>query len=1054
MTTVTPETPTTRGTKALERLGLTAAEVNAYFAVVGKGVCLVSEIGHYAGVPEESAQPIVEKLLRVGLLKEIPGRTIRYQAIPPYSALLSQLEDFRDFITELRQRVPQDLANEFKKFEDGFAEVSGLGDFKKFVLSVTDEIPQQMLARFQQFATKFQSFKQLDEFQKFIADMKNSVPAEMSQKFAHFEDQFSRLKEMENFKNFVSNIRQKAVTELTARFEHIETGFTELKEFNELKTRFAEIRQEVPAQLSGSFSKFQTDFKKVAGLEGFKEFVGVVKENLPKKIESQFNQIETSFSQLKQLQDFAGFVRGVTTSVPQQMVGKFQEFETRFRSVTGLEEFKSFLVNLKQNIPQELAAQYARFETAIKGVKTALLTTSQAQFSNWMKIFGDIFQEFIEAFVSDVVSTQLESLKTMFEREVLDAVMKILTKVAQKTETMSAEVLKSFGQIRQWLVTEIITGLKSSLEAVNQKVEGASKGVTAGFMELKRWITTEVTRDLERSLAEVDDGATRAAKEVIQSIDRLQGWFDQTVITALKTILGGLEVKLTKAADEASKSLANVKSWFVKDAIAGIQTTLDATEKNVQVVTQEVVASLNKLKNWFAGEAVNQLGKALGEVQARVAGASEEVITGFGQMQTWVSKDVVTTIKTTLQNVTAKVNTAATAIAEEVTKLREMFSERVVGNTYKMLSGIEERLWESEDTMRAFWDKALSEVKSRFQEVWFVEGAEQMIGEIAQIVPRSKSKVLIVAPRLEDVDIVPLRLLPERINVRIVAFIDPKSESAMKILEEFINKPNFRFRHYTREIFWGIYRDAEEIILGLISGIEVYGVGSIVDEHVRTFNEPLEHAWMDGRDIKSIEEVRAIQVKERPLPPRVSTLPPTVVVATPSNAIPATPTHINIPKPTVSPSQVLAMGKTTAKESPKVAPKVVPKELVRPATPVNPHIATPQYSPAPVQNITPISSGGTISAALQASKQAGLQAVVKKFEEMKTYLNSAFKGDYGKQLDQLKEMIAMKLGFSRVVFDISKVARELIPKARAEFSAAEKQEMVQKLNEWKDHLSK
>ncbi len=1038
------ETPTTRGTRALERLGLTQAEVNAYFAVVGKGVCLVSEIGRYAGVPEESAQPIVEKLLRVGLLKEIPGRTIRYQAIPPYSALLSQLEDFRNFITELRQKVPQDLANEFKKFEDGFAQVSGLSDFKKFVLSVTDEIPQQMMARFQMFANKFQSFKQLDEFQKFIATIKNTVPAEMTQKFASFEDQFSRLKEMENFKNFVSNIRQKAVTELTARFQHIETGFTELKEFNELKTKFAEIRQGVPAQLAGSFSKFQTDFKKVAGLEGFKDFVGVVKENLPKKIEAQFSQIETSFSQLKQLQDFAGFVRGVTTSVPQQMVGKFQEFENKFRSVTGLEEFKVFLVQLKQNIPQELAAQFGRFESAIKGVKTALLTTSQDQFSNWMRIFGDIFQEFIEAFVSDVVSTQLEGLKSMFEREVLDAVMKILTKVAQKTETMSEEVLKSFGQIRQWLVTEIITGLKASLEAVNQKVEGASKGVTAGFLELKRWITTEVTGDLERSLTEVDDGATRAAQEVVQSIDKLQGWFDQTVINSLKTILGGLEVKLTKAADEATKSLANVKTWFVKDAIQGIQTTLDATEKNVQVVTQEVVLSLNKLKNWFAGEAVNQLGKALGEVQTRVAGASQEVIAGFAQMQTWVSKDVVTTIKGTLENVTAKVNTAATAIAEEVTKLRELFSERVVANTYKMLSGIEERLWDSEDTMRAFWDKALSEVKSRFQEVWFVEGAEQMVGEIAQIVPRTKSKVLIVAPRLEDIDIVPLRLLPERMNVRIVALIDPKSQAAMKILEEFVVKPNIRFRHYTREIFWGIQRDFEEIILGLLSGEEVYGVGSIVDEHVKTFTEPLEKAWMEGRDIKSVEEAITIQVKEGPRPTRARAAPAAAAPGAPV-ALPAPQAPVSLPKPTVSPSQIAATGKTSAKETPKAIKSKAP---IIPVVP-----ASEPYEP-PVKISTPISTGGTISAALQASKQAGLAEVTKKIEEMKVAINSALKGDFGKKLDQLKEMIAMKMGFSRVVFDISKIARELMPNVKGQFTAAEKQDMVQKLTEWKDHLAK
>ena len=77
---------------ALQRLGLTEKEIDAYFAIVGKGVCLASEIAIKAEVPEEQGQSIADKLVAQGLLKEIPGRTIRYQALPPYSALLKQLE--------------------------------------------------------------------------------------------------------------------------------------------------------------------------------------------------------------------------------------------------------------------------------------------------------------------------------------------------------------------------------------------------------------------------------------------------------------------------------------------------------------------------------------------------------------------------------------------------------------------------------------------------------------------------------------------------------------------------------------------------------------------------------------------------------------------------------------------------------------------------------------------------------------------------------------------------------------------------------------------------
>ena len=71
-----------------------------------------------------------------------------------------------------------------------------------------------------------------------------------------------------------------------------------------------------------------------------------------------------------------------------------------------------------------------------------------------------------------------------------------------------------------------------------------------------------------------------------------------------------------------------------------------------------------------------------------------------------------------------------------------------------------------------------------------MQGADAMIGEIASIVDRVKSKLYIVAPRLEDIDFVSIRNLSSRINVRIASNIDPKSSYEMKILEEFIDKKN------------------------------------------------------------------------------------------------------------------------------------------------------------------------------------------------------------------------------------------------------------------------
>ncbi len=209
----------------------------------------------------------------------------------------------------------------------------------------------------------------------------------------------------------------------------------------------------------------------------------------------------------------------------------------------------------------------------------------------------------------------------------------------------------------------------------------------------------------------------------------------------------------------------------------------------------EVNTALSKLKEWFAGEAVNQLGEALNSIEGHIGEASSEVVNGFGEMQKWVSEDVIVTITNTLGAVTHKVSSASDAIMEEVANLREMFSKRVVQNTFDMLSGIEDRLWESEATMKAFWDRAMS-YTSRFTEVWFVQGANAMIAEISQISLRAKSKIFISAPRFEDINFVPLKPLPDKIAIRICCAIDPKNPKDLEIIKQYINKQNYQFRHY------------------------------------------------------------------------------------------------------------------------------------------------------------------------------------------------------------------------------------------------------------------
>ena len=290
--------------------------------------------------------------------------------------------------------------------------------------------------------------------------------------------------------------------------------------------------------------------------------------------------------------------------------------------------------------------------------------------------------------------------------------------------------------------------------------------------------------------------------------------------------------------------------------------------------------------------------------------------------------------------------------------------------------------------MKAFWDKALSEISFRFQEVWFVDGADAMIGEIGAVVDRVKSKLYICAPRLDDIDFVPIKNLSDRINVRIAANIDPSVEGELKTLAEFIDKPNFAFRHYPDENIWGVSKDLEEIILGAVSGLNVAGIGSIIDEHIKNFNPVLEGAWMKGRPIKSIDDARLLQVKRMP--------------------------------------------------------RTVMRELVPTTTAV-----TTTASTGGSTSISP----SFMSDSFAAKKQEVSGEIILKLDQLKTFLSTnPLKRDTGVKLEELKEFIINSYGFSRLVFDISKVSRNFVHDAKNVLTDQEIQEISQAIEVWKEKL--
>ncbi|MHA2123054.1 MAG: helix-turn-helix domain-containing protein, partial [Promethearchaeota archaeon] len=103
--------------QVLELIGLAHDEVNTYFKITGRGPVMVGEISLIADVSEERAAEIATTLHQKGLLKQIPGKTPIYEALPPYAALLGQIHQFKETIKTFQQVTPLNIQERFDSLE-------------------------------------------------------------------------------------------------------------------------------------------------------------------------------------------------------------------------------------------------------------------------------------------------------------------------------------------------------------------------------------------------------------------------------------------------------------------------------------------------------------------------------------------------------------------------------------------------------------------------------------------------------------------------------------------------------------------------------------------------------------------------------------------------------------------------------------------------------------------------------------------------------------------------------------------------------------------------
>lgn len=478
--------------QVLEVIGLAYDEIDTFFHLTGRGPVMIGEIALLIGVPEERATEIAKNLLEKGLVREIPGKTPFYVALPPYTALLNQIGRFKEMVKQIRQNTPQALQLKFKEIEEQSAKLGKLGEYQQYI---------QMM-----------------------------------------------------------------------------------------------------------------------------------KTNLPKQIESQFGRVESELENVK----------------------KFQEI-------------RAFIINLREIVPEEIIKEFSVVENRLEKIKSEISESFEKQF-------------------------RIGALKNMAEK----------------------------------IVGKIIT-----------------------------------------------------------------------------------------------EQFHDLTDYFKEKFVKVIQNTLDQVTDQLGTISDA------------AGEMRFDLGGTLSDIKTR--------------------------LKETLEDLDNRISTVYEDVEKGIAELKDLFQREIYDTLEKdIMKNIIDQLDLSEETMTEFWERSKTSSMLTFKDVWFVRSVEGVKAQINEATTRIKMRIHIIAPRLEDIDLIALSKVKKHINVRISTNFDWNNKNHQEMLAEIIQRPNFDIRHYPRENLWSINRDFEEVVVCVVSKsdseeIEIAGMGSIIEEHVKLFAAVLEDVWIQSKKIQGLE---------------------------------------------------------------------------------------------------------------------------------------------------------------------------------------------------------
>jgi hypothetical protein len=355
--------------QVLSEIDLTDEEIELYFRITGREAVSVGEMAILTGNSKATVQKIADKFVRKGLFKEIVGARPHYAALPPYAALVSQLQKFHKYISDIKSSIPIQLQKTFAQLESqsGKVEVKP----KAVPTELMKELKDNML-------TQIRSQKK--EFDDTLAVM----------------DQIRGITDdISNLEGYTESVMGTQMGDLKKQFETINTKTSQIikGQVNDLKTEFDTIKSTVSSNLQ-------------------KLRLGVIQQTVDQVIDKVINaklkeisdniNVQLSVSQVA----FSDELKKVTQGVDSELISKLKEsLKSTIKNIDGL---GAKAQDDKEQIYSEITEN---FNKAVQMAEEKIEGISGTTFES-LGTLKDVFSSQIVATLDNTLDDILRKLET------------------------------------------------------------------------------------------------------------------------------------------------------------------------------------------------------------------------------------------------------------------------------------------------------------------------------------------------------------------------------------------------------------------------------------------------------------------------------------------------------------------------------------------------------------------------------------------------------------------------------------------------------------------